>query len=64
VSADEKRSPGRPVTTERGRQARTRVTVSLSPAEAETLERAAAKVGETVATYIRQAALRAAKRGG
>lgn len=38
--------------------------MSLSPAEAETLHDAAQKAGVTVATYIRQAALRAARRGG
>jgi uncharacterized protein (DUF1778 family) len=53
------KGPGRPVTTGRGHDGE-RINVRVSAAELATLERAAARDGETVAAWVRRVALRAA----
>jgi len=58
-----KRPRGRPTTTGRG-HAGPRVTVRLSVSELSALERVASERHQTVATYLREAALDALERAG
>jgi len=53
---------GRPVTTARGAAAGRQFLVRLSANEAEAIERAAELAGQSAASWLRDAGLRAAKR--